>query len=150
MRNPALKTLLTLAGVFVGAALLTGCEKENLGNMRESENQSRLIAMENAQLKQDLETQKQLCEQQLRRLHKLHERRMGQQKEALDKCKQQVNSLEELSRDGVQKYMDGVLGPAMDENIKLRQEIEDLKAQIQKLEAELEKLKAKPHLPEGI
>ena len=50
--------------------------------------------------------------------------------------------MEELSRKGVENYMQDILGPLADESTKLQKENTTLKAQIEKLKTELEEAKS--------
>jgi len=130
MKSPVSRMLLLAAGVVFGIMLITGCEDEKKLSGTQSDTtpnskQSRLVAVENAQLKAQIEE-----------LKKLHSGEMEKQKKLLDKCMREKKALEEVSTKGIDNYMKDILGPLSDENAKLREENQTLKAQIEKLKTE--------------
>ena len=127
MKGPAPKTLVLAVGIVVGIMLIAGCEEEeNLSDTKPNTKRSRLIAVENTQLKNQIE-----------KLKNLHAGEIERQKKQLDKCLQQKKTLQEMSRKGVENYIEDILGPLAEENAKLHEEIKTLKAQIEKLKTEL-------------
>jgi hypothetical protein len=102
---------------------------------------SRLIAIENAQLKAQIEKLKDSHTREIESQKNLHTREQNRQQKLLDNCLQQKETLQEMSTKGVENYMHKVLGPIADENTKLREEIKILKEQIEKLKTELEEAK---------
>ena len=131
MKGPAHKTLVLAVGIVVGIMLIAGCEEEeNSSDTKPNTKRSRLIAVENIQLKKQIE-----------KLKKVHAKEIKRQEELLDKCEREKKALEELSNKGVESYMQDVLGPLAEESAKLHEEIKTLKAQIEKLKAELEEAK---------
>jgi hypothetical protein len=132
MISPVSRMLLVAVGVVVGFMLITGCEDEkNLTGTQSdttpNSKQSRLIAVENAQLKAQIEKMK-----------KLHAGEMEKQKKLLDDCLREKETLGEISKKGIDDYMKDFLGPLAEENAKLREENETLKAQIEKLKTKPE------------
>lgn len=127
MKGLAHKTLIVAVGIVFGIMLIAGCEEEekNPSNITSDAKRSRLIAIENRELKQQIE-----------RLTKTHAKEIKKQKEMLDKCEREKKGLEDLSSKGVDSFMKDVLGPLADENTKLNEEIKILNAQIEKLKAE--------------
>jgi cell division protein FtsB len=135
MKRPVPKTLVLAVGIIVGFMLIAGCEEEeNLSNTKPdtepNTKRSRLIAIENAQLKAQIEE-----------LKKLHSSEMEKQKKLLDNCLREKGVLQEMSEKGVENFMQDILGPISEENVKLQEEIKTLKAQIEKLKTELEEAK---------
>ena len=135
MKRPVPKTLVLAVGIIVGFMLIAGCEEEeNLSNTKPdtepNTKRSRLIAIENAQLKEQIE-----------KLKNLHAGEMERQKKLLDKCLREKGVLQEMSKKGVEDFMQDILGPLSEENVKLQEEIKTLKAQIEKLKTELEEAK---------
>ncbi len=129
MKESAPKMLVVAVGIVFGIMLFAGCEEEekNSSNTTSDGKRSRLIAIENRQLKQQIED-----------LKKAHAKETKGQKELLGKCERQKKNLEELSSKGVEDYMQDILGPLAEENTKLHGEIKTLKAQIEKLKTENE------------
>ena len=124
------KTLVLVVGIIFGFMLIAGCEEEETlsntkPNAEPNAKRSRLIVIENTQLKAQIEE-----------LKKLHSSEMEKQKKLLDNCMQAKKALEEVSEKGVDNYMETILGPLSDENVKLREENKTLKAQIEKLKTE--------------
>ncbi len=132
MKRPVPKTLVLAVGIIVGFMLIAGCKKEeeNLSDTKPdaepNTKRSRLIAIENVQLKEQIE-----------KLKNLHTGEMEEQKKLLDNCLREKGTLEEMSKQGIDNYMQNILGPLSDENVKLQEEIKTLKAQIEKLKTEL-------------
>ena len=132
MERPVPKTLVLAVGIIVGFMLIAGCKKEeeNLSDTKPdaepNTKRSRLIAIENVQLKEQIE-----------KLKNLHTGEMEEQKKLLDNCLREKGTLEEMSKQGIDNYMQNILGPLSDENVKLQEEIKTLKAQIEKLKTEL-------------
>jgi hypothetical protein len=108
---------------------------------------SRLIAVENAQLRQRIEELKDQHARELQRQKELNDKERQRQQRKLDNCLRSQAVSEEISGKGVEKYMQNIVGPITEENTKLREEIETLKAQIEKLKAELEELKKPEAVP---
>ena len=130
MKRPVPKTLVLAVGIIVGFMLIAGCEEEeNLSDTKPdaepNAKRSRLIAIENTQLKAQIEE-----------LKKLHSSEMEEQKKLLDKCLREKKALQDVSEKGIDNYMKDILGPLSDENVKLREENKTLKAQIEKLKTE--------------
>ncbi len=135
MKRSAPKMLVAAVSIVFGIMLIAGCEEEeNLSNAKPdaepNAKRSRLIAIENTQLKEQIE-----------KLKKLHTSEMEKQKKLLDKCLREKEGLAKLSSEGVDSYMQDILGPLSEENTKLQEEIKTLKAQIEKLKTELEEAK---------
>jgi len=127
MKSPVSRTLLLAVGVVFGIMLITGCEEEeNLSDTKPdtepNAKRSRLIAIENVQLKEQIE-----------KLKNLHAGEMERQKKLLDNCLREKGTLEEMSNKGVDNFMQNILGPLAEENTKLQEENKTLKAQIEKL-----------------
>ena len=131
MKRLVPKTLVLAVGIIVCFMLIAGCEEEeNLSNTKPdaepNTKRSRLIAIENTQLKAQIEE-----------LKKVHSSEMEKQKKLLDNCLREKGTLQEMSEKGVEDFMQDVLGPLSDENTRLQEENKALKAQIEKLKTEL-------------
>jgi len=134
MRKTAAKVIV---GVSIGVVILAGCEKQNGGEISDSEKRSRLIAMENAELKEQLEKQKDN-----------YERQLVQKQQLFNQCDQQRTALAEMSKGRLEGYMSDIVGPLVNENAKLQEQVKNLNTRIAELEAEIEKLKTESKLPE--
>ncbi|HIJ52487.1 MAG TPA: hypothetical protein HPP66_04955 [Planctomycetes bacterium] len=123
MKESVPKMLVVAVGFVFVIMLFAGCEEEekNSSNTTSDAKRSRLIAIENRQLKQQIEE-----------LKKTHAKEIKRQNELLGKCEREKKNLEKLSSKGVEDYMKDILGPIFEENAKLHEEIETLKAQIEK------------------
>lgn len=122
MKRPAHKTLIVAVGIVFGIMLIAGCEEEekNASASTTDVKRSRLIAIENAQLKQQIEEMKKASAKEIQR-----------QKELLDKCEREKVALEEMSSKGVEEYMKDLIEPLAEENLKLKEEIKTLKTQLE-------------------
>jgi hypothetical protein len=147
MKSQGPRMLLLAVGIVVGIMLITGCEEEEklsattkLDEAPDAK-RSRLIAVENAQLKKQIEELKSLHASEMEKQQNLHAKERERQKRLLDNCLREKGVLEEMSKKGVENYMQNILGPVVDENAKLKEEIKTLKTQIEKLKTELKEAK---------
>jgi len=154
MKESAHKTLVLAVSIVVGLMLIAGCEEEQKISDTQPDTQpdakldippnakrSRLIAIENAQLKAQIEKLKDSHTGEMEKQKNLHTREKNRQKKLLDNCLRDKGTLQEMSKKGVDNYMQNILGPIVDENTKLQEEIKTLKEQIEKLKTELEEAK---------
>ncbi|NIP55511.1 MAG: hypothetical protein GWN55_16860 [Phycisphaerae bacterium] len=151
MRESAYKTLVLAVGIIFCIMLIAGCEEEEKisDTMTDTPDakRSRLIAVENVQLKKQIEKLTALHASEMKRQKDLNTREKDDLQRRLDNCLREKKGMEEMSKKGVEEYMQNVLGPISEENTKLREEIETLKAQIEKLTKELEELKRPKVVP---
>jgi hypothetical protein len=122
MKGLAHKILIVTVGIAFGIMLIAGCEEEenDASASTTDAKRSRLIAIENAQLKQQIEEMKKASAKEIQR-----------QKELLGKCEKEKAALEEMSSKGVEEYMKDLIEPLAAENLKLKEEINTLKAQLE-------------------
>jgi hypothetical protein len=143
MARSVSKMLVLAISIVFGTMLFAGCEEEekisdtNL-DTTPGVKQSRLIAVENAQLKQQIEKLKDLHSKEMQRQKELNDKEMQKQQKQLDSCLRAQAASAEISKKGVESYMKDIVGPLSDENAKLREENKALKAQIEKLKTELD------------
>lgn len=152
MRGSAYKTLALAVSITFSIMLIGGCEEEEkisdtMTDAPPDAKRTRLIAVENVQLKKQIEKMTALHASQMERQKKLHTKELEGLQQRLDTCLQEKEVLDEMSKKGVEEYMQNVLGPISEENTKLREEIETLKVQIEKLTKELEELKRPKVVP---
>jgi len=151
MKESAYKTLVLAVGIIFSIMLIAGCEEEEKisDTMTETPDakRSRLIAVENVQLKQQIEELKDQHARALQRQKELNDKERQRQQRQLDSCLQEKKIQDEISNKGIENYMQNIVGPISEENTKLREEIETLKAQIEKLKKELEELKKPKVVP---
>ena len=118
------KTVLLAAGITI-IMLSAGCQEEEL----QSDKKNRVIAAENIQLKKEIKKRDETIE----RLKKQHEKKLRQQDELLDKYAKQKEALEKQLQKGVKNQIDDVLTNLIEENAKLRDEINRLEAELEEL-----------------
>lgn len=99
--------------VVFSVMLVTGCDEE-----ASNERMAKLIANENRQLKKQLEQR---------------DREIQKQKQLLEKCGQEKKALQEQTKKNIQEQVQDVLGVVMEQNAKMRQEIEALKNELEEL-----------------
>jgi DNA repair exonuclease SbcCD ATPase subunit len=116
------KTILLAAGIIM---LSAGCQEEKL----QSDKKNRVIAAENIQLKKEIKKR----DEKIERLKKQHEKKLQQQEELLDKYAKQKEALEKQLQKGVKNQIDDVLTNLIEENAKLRDEINRLEAELEEL-----------------
>ncbi|MHC4309515.1 MAG: hypothetical protein ACYSSN_06195 [Planctomycetota bacterium] len=150
MARSAPKTLVVAFSIIVGMMLIAGCEEEEkISDTKPdvkldtppSAKRSRLIAIENARLKEQIRRLNDSHTREMKKQINLHTKEKNTQKKLLDNCLRQKGALQDMSTKGVDKYMQNFLGPLADENTKHKEEIKTLKAQIEKLKTELEEAK---------
>jgi DNA repair exonuclease SbcCD ATPase subunit len=118
------KTVLLAAGITI-IMLSAGCQEEEL----QSDKKNRVIAAENIQLKKEIKKR----DEKIERLKKQHEKKLQQQEELLDKYAKQKEALEKQLQKGVKNQIDDVLTNLIEENAKLRDEINRLEAELEEL-----------------
>ena len=138
MKESAHKTLVLAVSIIVSIMLISGCEEEEkltetIPDTPPDIKRSRLIAVENAQLKQQIEKLTVLHASQMERQKNLHAKEKDRLQQLLDKCLREKGALEEISRKGIEDYLQNILGSISDENAKLQKENKALKEQIEKL-----------------
>jgi len=94
-----------------------------------SEKMSRLISVENTRLKKELEQRN----REIERLTKLHNKESKKQDKLLAECVQEKESWKHKAQQNVRNQVKDVFDSVMEQNAKLREENENLKAQIEKL-----------------
>ena len=159
MKVSAHKTLVLAVSIIFSIVLFAGCEEEaKISDTKldakpdatldtpPNVKRSRLIAIENSQLKARIEKLKDLHTREMESQKNLHTKEKNRQKKLLDNCLQAKAAMEEMSTKGVDNYMLNILGPLADENTKLQEENKGLKEQIEKLHHELD-LRPKPKAP---
>jgi len=116
MKKPASKIFVLTVCVVVMS--IAGCGEQELPGVKKS----RLIAVENMRLEKEIE-----------RLNELHNKESKKQEKLLAECVQEKESWKQKARQNVRNQVKGVFDAVMEQNVKLREENEKLKAQIEKL-----------------
>jgi DNA anti-recombination protein RmuC len=115
--------------------LLAGCRQPQ--ELTPGEKQARLIAAENIDLKERLAGQ----QVRIETLRQQHAQELRQRDQELARCKARNDQLQKDIEEGIAQRVNEVTAAVVDENAKLRRQIEELRAQI-------EDLKAQPQPPE--
>ena len=118
MKKTVYKIVVLLCAASFAITLLAGCEEQGLADTRKT----RLIAVENLQLKEQLKQSNQTIQQQ---------------KEELEECQKEKTFWKKHSQEGSQDLMDLSYQHFAKENVELRRENEDLKAQIEQLKEKI-------------
>lgn len=124
MKKPATKILVLAVCVVVMS--IAGCGEQEPPSMKKS----RLIAVENMQLKRELEQ----CNREIEKLIELHNRESRKQEKILAECVQEKKSWKQKAQQNVRNQIKGVFDAVMEQNAKLLEENKKLKAQIEKLQ----------------
>ena len=112
--------------VGVVVMLVAGCGQQELPGVK----RSRLIAVENMRLKKELGQRN----KEIERLNELRNKESKKQEKLLAECMQEKMSWKQKARQNVRKQVKGVFDAVMEQNVKLSEENEKLKAQIEKLQ----------------
>jgi len=138
MKRPAQKAFVLAVGIVVVIALIAGCDEEqNLSSTKSAVKRHQLIAAENMRLTKELERR----DKEIKRQKELHNNKIEQQQELLEKCLQEKNAWKKSAQQNIQEQVDKVLAGVMENYAKLREENENLKVQIERLKTELEEAK---------
>ena len=122
MKRIARKAAILAVGVVI--MLIAGCEKQSIS--KSHIRKSRLVAVENKQLKEQLE--------QL-------DKEIKKQKELLTNCLQEKKALEEKPQKNTKARMEHLLKAVVGRNKQLHAKNKNLKTQISLLESQIEQLK---------
>jgi len=126
MKNTFRKALVLVVGVAV--TLIAGCGQKEPPNVKKS----RLTASENIELKEQLKQ----SSREIERLNELHDEKITEQKNLLEKCQQEKETWKKKSQQNIRDQVKSVLDTVVEENAKLREENEKLKTQIKELQKE--------------
>jgi len=124
MKKPATKILVLAVCVVVMS--IAGCGEQELPSMKKS----RLIAVENMQLKRELEQ----YNREIEKLIELHNRESRKQEKILAECVQEKESWKQKAQQNVRNQVKGVFDAVMEQNAKLLEENKKLRAEIEKLQ----------------
>jgi outer membrane murein-binding lipoprotein Lpp len=129
MERTVRKEFILAVGICLIAMLIAGCEEQNLSTAKES----KLIAYENRQLKEQLAQREKKIEEQGRLLEECQQRREVLEESFKDELDVRVGELLEVFA-----QLDKQLN---EENNELKAQVKELQAQVSKLEQELKRLK---------
>ncbi len=123
------KHWLQTAGVLVGLLVwAAGCQENQSPDVR----QARLLAAENIQLKKELNR----CQARLEALKAEYDRQLERKETQLAATRKLSEDLQDDLRQGIAERVKAVTTRVMDENARLRQEIEALRIEIAELKAQ--------------
>ena len=129
MERTVRKEFILAVGICLIAVLIAGCEEQNLSTAKES----KLIAYENRQLKEQLAQQEKKIEEQGRLLEECQQRREVLEESFEDELDVRVGELLEVFAQLTKQLNE--------ENNELKAQVKELQAQVSKLEQELKRLK---------
>jgi hypothetical protein len=118
------KKIFVLSVCIIAIVFVNSCQPQT-----PSEKMGRLIAVENARLKKELE----LRDSEIERLTKLHNQQSKKQDKLLADCVKEKESWKKKAQQNVRNQVEGVFDAIMEKNAKLLAENEKLKAEIEKL-----------------
>ncbi len=124
MKRAARKIFVLAVGVVVMS--IAGCGQQEPPSVKKS----RLIAVENMRLTKELEQRS----KEIERLTELHNKESKKQEKLLAECVQEKESWKQKARQNVRNQVKDVFDAVMEQNVKLREENEKLKAQIEKIQ----------------
>lgn len=114
-----------VVAVVVGLLLGLGssCRQETTPEAK----QARLIAAESVQIRRQLAD----CEGEMQKLRARHAEEIERREGQLAACQKRIEALERDLQDGIARQVGSVMAAVMDENARLRREIETLRAEIE-------------------
>jgi hypothetical protein len=128
MRSSISAVLVTIVAMF-----LAGCQQPQQQEVP-NEKQARLLAAQSADLQKALAAK----DAEIAALRQKHAQDVQQRDAELAKCKARIEALQKDVAKGIAERVDRVTTPVIDENAKLRKEIEQLKGEIQELKKQAE------------
>jgi DNA anti-recombination protein RmuC len=124
-------------GVVASLALVVflpaGCQRERTTN----EKQARLLAAQNVELRERVAQQ----EAEIEQMRRDHAEKLRQQDKLLAQCRARNEALQKDLQQGIAQRVDDVTSAVMNDNARLRREIEQLTAEVNTLK---DKVEAKP------
>ncbi len=111
-----------VASLLAVTILAGGCHQEAAPGTK----QARLIAAENMQLQKSLASH----EAELDKLRAQHARVLKQKEDQLAACRKRITTLQSDLQGGIAERVNSVTAAVMDENARLRREVETLKARL--------------------
>ncbi len=121
MKRPDLKAFVLIVGIAV--MMTTGCGPQEPPSVKKS----RTIAAENIELRKQLAQ----SSKEIEKLKEQHGKEIDEQEKLLQTCLQEKEAWQNKSRQNIRSQVKGVLDTVLEENKKLREENNKLKAQIE-------------------
>ncbi len=115
--------LVVVVGSMLGGG--SGCVQETAPEAK----QARLIAAESIQLRRQVAD----CEEEMERLRARHAEEIERREAQLAAGQKRIEALERDFQDGIARQVGSVMAAVMDENARLRREIEMLRAEIESI-----------------
>lgn len=121
--------MFVLAASTIVVMLIASCQEQEQIDAKKS----RVIAAENMELKKELEHRG----KEIERLKELHAKEIKRQEGLLAKCQEEKKLWQDKADENIKEQVSEILTVVMEQNSKLQEENENLKAQIDKLKSEL-------------
>ena len=131
MEGPTRKTFVIVVSVAV--MLIGGCGGQESPNVKKG----RALAAENIELRKQLEQRSAETE----KLTQRHSEELKKQQSLLEKCEQEKLTWKTKAQQNIRDQVKGVLDVVVEENARLREETQALKAQIEALQKQREQSK---------
>jgi hypothetical protein len=128
MKGTAQKMFVLAVGTIV-VMLIAGCQEQEQIDAKKS----RVIAAENMELKKELGQRG----KEIEKLKELHSKEIKRQEGLLAKCQEEKKLWQDKADENIKEQVSEILTVVMEQNSKLQEENENLKAQIDKLKSEL-------------
>jgi uncharacterized lipoprotein YajG len=125
MTNRTCSILVALAAM----AVFAGCQQP--AQEAPNQQQARLLAAQNAELREQLEFR----QAEIKVLQEKYTKELRLRDQELIRCRVRIDALQQEIQKGIDQRVRTITARVLDENAKLRQEIEQLEAQIEKLKA---------------
>jgi len=119
------KMLVVAVAIGLLLGLGSSCRQETTPEAK----QARLIAAESIQLRRQLAE----CEGEMEKRRARHAEEIEQREARIAACQKRIEALERDFQDGIARQVGSVMAAVMDENARLRREIETLRAEIESI-----------------
>ncbi len=119
--------ILSISAAILVLMSLAGCQQPQ--PEAPNQQQARLLAAENADLRKQLEAR----QAEIKALQEKNTQELRKRDQELIRCKVRIDALQQELKTKIDQRVRTLTTTVLDENAKLRQEIEQLKAQIEKL-----------------
>jgi transcription termination factor Rho len=108
--------------------LIGGCGGQEAPSVK----QGRALAAENIELRKQLEQR----DTEIEKLAQLHSEEIKEQQSLLEKCEQEKQTWKTKAQQNIRDQVKGVLDVVVEENVRLREENQALKAQVEELQTQ--------------
>ena len=118
-----------IIAVIAAVPFLAGCRQPQQEAQTPNDRQARLLAAQSA----DLQRQLAACQAEIKTLRDKHAQELRRRDDELAACKARIEGLQKDINTGIAERVNSVTKKLVDENARLRREVEQLQAEVRRL-----------------